>query len=130
MFSNKFLFIISLFHCCFNAQVDWSIGAGTINYITARNRVPLVADVLARLLGFLVTSGTISNMNRVSIAGMHLFYTSKEFLKVQSNFFFHLKLGHSLGAHIAGITGKRVRSAGNGRLQAVWGLDPAGPLFR
>lgn len=33
--------------------------------------------------------------------------------------------GHSLGAHIAGIAGKRT----NGRIHAIFGLDPAGPLF-
>jgi predicted alpha/beta hydrolase len=35
--------------------------------------------------------------------------------------------GHSLGAHIAGLTGKRVRSAGR-VVQVIFGLDPAGML--
>jgi pancreatic triacylglycerol lipase len=34
--------------------------------------------------------------------------------------------GHSLGAHIAGIAGKRVTT---GRIQTIFGLDPGGPLF-
>ena len=29
--------------------------------------------------------------------------------------------GHSLGAHIAGLTGKRVQTVGR-RIQAIWGL--------
>lgn len=33
--------------------------------------------------------------------------------------------GHSLGAHIAGIAGKLV----DGRVQTIFGLDPAGLLF-
>lgn len=33
--------------------------------------------------------------------------------------------GHSLGAHIAGLTGKRT----NGKIHAIFGLDPGGPLF-
>jgi pancreatic triacylglycerol lipase len=69
--------------------------------VTARNRVPEVANVLARFLNFLVTNGS-TQMNRVNIAG------------------------HSLGAHIAGVTGKRVNQ---GRVQVIFGLDPAGPLF-
>jgi hypothetical protein len=34
-------------------------------------------------------------------------------------------VGHSLGAHCAGHTGKRT----SGRIQAIFGTDPAGPLF-
>lgn len=37
--------------------------------------------------------------------------------------------GHSLGAHIAGLTGKRIRAGPNGVVQVIFGLDPAGPLF-
>jgi len=29
--------------------------------------------------------------------------------------------GHSLGAHIAGLTGKRVQNAGR-RIQVIWGM--------
>lgn len=35
-------------------------------------------------------------------------------------------VGHSLGAHIAGLTGKRFVQE---RIYAIFGLDPAGPLF-
>lgn len=35
-------------------------------------------------------------------------------------------IGHSLGAHIAGLAARYVQK---GYLFAVWGLDPAGPLF-
>lgn len=77
------------------------MGANTINYISARNRVALVADVLARLLDFLVSNG-FTQMNNVNIAG------------------------HSLGGHIAGLTGKRVTQ---GRINAIFGLDTAGVLF-
>jgi pancreatic triacylglycerol lipase len=76
------------------------VGASTINYVTARNRVPQVSDVLARMLNFLVSNGSTS-WNRINIAG------------------------HSLGAHIAGVAGKRT----SGRVQVIFGMDPAGPLF-
>lgn len=35
-------------------------------------------------------------------------------------------VGHSLGAHISGYAGKNIKS---GRIGAIIGLDPAGPLF-
>lgn len=35
-------------------------------------------------------------------------------------------IGHSLGAHVAGMVGKKVN---NGTIHTVYGLDPAGPLF-
>lgn len=35
-------------------------------------------------------------------------------------------VGHSLGAHIAGFVGKKVK---NGRVGTIIGLDPAGELF-
>lgn len=83
--------------------VDWGAGAGTINYATARNRVPEVADIIAKLIDFLVENG----------------------LSRTSNF---IIAGHSLGAHIAGLTGKRTKNS-SGVIKTIFALDPAGPLF-
>lgn len=63
--------------------------------------MPLVAGVLAQFIDFLNEYG-FAQTNQVIIAG------------------------HSLGAHIAGITGKRVTT---GRINTIFGLDPGGPLF-
>ena len=57
--------------------VDWGLGANTINYIAARNRVSDVGVVLANFIDFLHEHG-FTDHSRVSIAG------------------------HSLGAHVAG----------------------------
>ncbi|CAO1342795.1 unnamed protein product [Diamesa tonsa] len=81
--------------------VDWGAGAQTINYISARNRVNEVAPVVANFIDFLNLNGFIS-FDRLNV------------------------IGHSLGAHVAGITGKRVT---RGRIQSIFALDPANPLF-
>jgi len=59
-------------------MVDWSIGAETLNYILARNRVNEVGDVVARFITFLGQP-----TSQISV------------------------MGHSLGAHAAGACGKR-----------------------
>lgn len=82
-------------------SVDWSIGAEPINYITARNRVPDVGKVVARYIDFLHLHNFIQFNNLMVI-------------------------GHSLGGHVVGITGKFVT---RGTIQVVISLDPAGPLF-
>lgn len=97
----RFELLLSCFTIIFLTRCDWSAGAGTINYISARNRVPDVANILARLLDFFVANN-LTQMNTVNIAG------------------------HSLGAHIAGLTGKRVTQ---GRIGVIFSLDPAGLLF-
>lgn len=81
--------------------VDWSAGAKTINYVTARKRVPLVGQFVARFIDFMHIFGGLQ-LNTTSI------------------------VGHSLGAHVAGLAGKNMFS---GRLQSIVGLDPARPLF-
>ncbi|CAO1429205.1 unnamed protein product [Diamesa serratosioi] len=79
--------------------VDWR--ANTINYITARNRVNQVGAVVAEFLD-------MANMNN-----------EMDFSRVTL-------IGHSLGAHAAGMAAKNVR---RGRINSIIGLDPAGPLF-
>ncbi|CAO1342007.1 unnamed protein product [Diamesa hyperborea] len=81
--------------------VDWGAGAQTINYISARNRVNEVAPVVANFIDFLNLNGFIS-FDRLNV------------------------IGHSLGAHVAGIIGKIVT---RGRIQSIFALDPADPLF-
>jgi pancreatic triacylglycerol lipase len=81
--------------------VDWSAGAGTINYISARNRVWEVGPLLAQQLDFLHENNAL-DFSRLLVAG------------------------HSLGAHTAGICGKNVR---RGRINTIIGMDPAGPMF-
>lgn len=97
---------LSQYHSChsnisISTAVDWGAGANS-NYVLSRNRVAAVAATVARFIDFLHLNGFLANFNRLNI------------------------VGHSLGAHIAGITGKRVS---RGRVQAIFGLDPAGPLF-
>lgn len=81
--------------------VDWGAGAQTINYISARNRAIEVGPTVATFIDFLDLNGFI-NFNRLNV------------------------VGHSLGAHIAGIVGKKVK---RGIIQTIFALDPAGPLF-
>ncbi|XP_058839266.1 pancreatic triacylglycerol lipase-like [Topomyia yanbarensis] len=81
-------------------SVDWGAGAQTINYISARNRVLAVGEIVSRMINTLVSASGASR-NSVSV------------------------IGHSLGAHAAGNAGKFQ----GGQIQSVIGLDPAGPLF-
>ena len=76
--------------------VDWERGANTPIYSTARNRVSNIGVVLAQFIDFLNGRGLA--FSRVDI------------------------IGHSLGAHIAGIAGKLVS---RGRINAIVGLEPA-----
>lgn len=103
MFSCKLIYQIelSVYFLDFDYSVDWSIGANTLLYSTARNRIPSVADVLTRFINFLIEID-FSHPNEMIL------------------------VGHSLGAHIAGLTGKRFVQE---RIFAIFGLDPAGSLF-
>jgi pancreatic triacylglycerol lipase len=69
--------------------------------VSARNRINDVAQVVANFVDFLVVND-FTHMTVISV------------------------IGHSLGGHTAGITGKRVTT---GKIQTIIGLDPAGPLF-
>lgn len=39
--------------------VDWALGGTTLNYITARNRVPNVAKVVADFIDFLLSNNYV-----------------------------------------------------------------------
>lgn len=41
---------------------------------------------------------------------------------------FHL-IGHSLGAHISGLTGQRIQELTGNKIGRITGLDPAGPFW-
>ncbi|CRK87466.1 CLUMA_CG001267, isoform A [Clunio marinus] len=81
--------------------IDWSAGAQTINYVAARNNVPPTGAAVAAFLDWLHENDLL-DFNQVTI------------------------IGFSLGAHVAGFTGKSVT---RGRVNTIIGLDPAGPLF-
>ncbi|KAJ6645317.1 Lipase member H [Pseudolycoriella hygida] len=80
--------------------VDWGAGSNTVNYITARNRVNMSGAVVAQFIDWLNTRGL--PFSAITI------------------------VGSSLGAHLGGAAGKRTT---RGRVAAIAGLDPAGPLF-
>jgi pancreatic triacylglycerol lipase len=77
-----------------------TLGAQTVNYIAARNRVEETGIVVAQFINMLITVGGM-DINRLSI------------------------VGHSLGSHVAGFAGKNTQ----GRINTIFGTDPAGPLF-
>lgn len=81
--------------------IKYFSGADTPNYFKARSAIFLVGPLLAKFIDFLVSNTDIT--------------TSDIYL-----------VGHSLGAHIAGIAGKCVTK---GRINTIFGLDPAGPMF-
>jgi len=81
--------------------VNWGGGAKTPCYDWARDRVEEVGPVVAEMLDFLLGQNAQS-WDQLTV------------------------VGHSLGAHVAGFTGRNVR---NGRVGTIVGLDPAGPLF-
>ncbi|XP_078656777.1 pancreatic lipase-related protein 2-like [Branchiostoma floridae x Branchiostoma belcheri] len=79
--------------------VDWNKGAAAPNYFAAASNIRVVAAQIAKLLVFL---------------------TEETGCKLEQ---FHL-VGHSLGAHTAGLVGTRLPG-----LPRITGLDPAEPFF-
>ncbi|XP_075989629.1 pancreatic triacylglycerol lipase-like [Anticarsia gemmatalis] len=78
-------------------MVDWSVGAG-MDYVVALNNVIRSADHVSRYINWLLAA------SGGNIARYHV-------------------IGHSLGAHQAGIVGRQL----GGRLPYITGLDPAMP---
>nr|XP_022905523.1 lipase member H-like [Onthophagus taurus] len=69
-------------------------------YLTAAKNTRIVGEYSAQFIDYMVSRG-------LHLPSLHL-------------------IGLSLGAQMAGVTGKNVRS---GRIARITGLDPAGPLF-
>lgn len=90
--------------------VDWSAAAGTIlvEYFEVVKQVPDVAKYFAQFYRYLITFGdhVMANILENTIV-----------------------VGFSLGAHIAGIAGKDLRSVFNRSFKTIVGLDPAAPGF-
>jgi len=80
--------------------VDWRRGGHTMNYVWARKRSNATGVVMGKFIEFLIRDGK-AKMDDMQIAGF------------------------SLGGQIVGYAGKYL----NGQLPAIYGMDPAGPLF-
>lgn len=80
---------------------DWSVGAAVFNYFNAVQDVYKVGNYLAELLDFLHENNGLDYKSLTLV-------------------------GQSLGAHVAGITGKNVKKD---KIGTIIGLDPAGPKF-
>ncbi|XP_067677583.1 pancreatic lipase-related protein 2-like [Haliotis asinina] len=80
--------------------VDWEIGAAFPDYAHAVANTRLVGAQLKALIDLLIGAG-------LRLDDVHL-------------------IGHSLGAHVSGYTGRRL----GGKIARISGLDPAGPNFK
>nr|CAD7460068.1 unnamed protein product [Timema tahoe] len=81
-------------------MMDWSTGASNLVYEVCVGYVVPAGEYLATLINFLASQG-------MKTANLHI-------------------VGHSLGAHIAGVAGNRQTS---GTVGKVTGMDPAAPGF-
>jgi len=79
--------------------VDWA-RARSVEYASSVVAVPKVGKKVAAMINFLASDFGL-NLNTLYV------------------------IGHSLGAHVAGYTGKNT----NGQVHTIIGLDPALPLF-
>lgn len=83
--------------------VDWSKWADTLNYLLAKERIYGVAAVVAQFIDFMIEAFKA----KISLSQIYI-------------------IGHSLGAHLAGVVGKEIKS---GKVDTIFGLDPAAPFF-
>lgn len=84
--------------------VDWGALCPAPLYITSRVHVPMAGDRVGEMLTTLVQGGILD------VADLHV-------------------IGHSLGAHVSGLAGKKLFKDTGKRPARITGLDPAYPLF-
>lgn len=80
----------------------WGKGSKTFCYDWAKKRVRIVGSIVAEFMDFILGNDPLK-WNQLTI------------------------VGHSLGSHIAGIVGRKVKL---GKVGTIFALDPAEPLFR
>ncbi|XP_029159209.1 LOW QUALITY PROTEIN: exosome component 10 [Nylanderia fulva] len=93
--------------------VDWSAGSNTWNYYKAAVNTRIVGYQISKFIEH-ITNNTISNEgpNTSNWGPLHM-------------------IGHSLGAHICGMTAKELKKRqSRWTVQRITGLDPAQPCFR
>ncbi|KAL6432851.1 hypothetical protein ACFW04_006305 [Cataglyphis niger] len=93
--------------------VDWSAGSNTWNYYKAAVNTRIVGYQISKFIEH-VTNATISNegSDMSNWGPLHL-------------------IGHSLGAHICGMTAKELKKRqSRWTIRRITGLDPAQPCFR
>ncbi|XP_055836689.1 lipoprotein lipase-like [Episyrphus balteatus] len=83
-------------------SVDWTVYSTSTMYISSQRSCPKAGKIIAEFIDWM------HNEAKLSFDTLAIY-------------------GHSLGAHVAGFTGKTVK---RGKVHTIVGLDPAMPLFR
>lgn len=81
--------------------IDWSTRSSTILYTLAKERIQRVAQTIADMINFMIQNNYTTHYDVILV-------------------------GHSMGAQAMGQTAKKIVG---GKVRALFGLDPAGPLF-
>jgi len=85
-------------------SVNWQKGSDWTLYSSARGRVKNVAEHVGSFVDFMIAAAELKTTDLTIV-------------------------GHSLGAHIAGIAGKTIKKTGKGTVNKIVGLDPPAHSF-
>ena len=97
-------------------RVGWGHGSG--NQASEGIRYYWQAAANARYMGALLARVVQAIEERVTILSNNVHYLLHTHC-----------IGHSLGAHVCGFTGRALRNISHLYLSRISGLDPAGPMF-
>jgi hypothetical protein len=96
--------------------VDWSFGSDTMNL-----------NIGSDIFGY---ESAIKNIN-ITVRELHNYfrsYVKKGFIRKYGDMVDLYCIGHSLGSHVCGLTGKLMKADGM-KFSRISALDPAGPCF-